>query len=206
MELLYSILIGYGCGNFMTAYILGRVFKNIDIREKGTKNVGASNAVVVMGWTYGAATWALDILKTTIAVLIVKHLYGNIDYAIYAGFAAILGHIYPIVLNFKGGKGASSIFGAMLAINFKVAIIMALTLTVITLITDYIALGTISMYMIVCIYFIWGHFNIIAIIISIFSLIFIIYKHKDNINRMLKGEEIGLRRASEINKERANQS
>lgn len=204
MKVLYSILIGYGCGNFMTAYILGKVFKNIDIRENGTKNVGASNAVVVMGWTYGAATWALDILKTTIAVLIVKNLYGDIDYAVYAGFAAILGHIYPVVLNFKGGKGASSIFGAMLAINFKVAIIMAITLTIITIVTDYIALGTIFMYVIVSVYFIWGHFNIVSIAISIISLILIIYKHKDNINRMLKGEEIGLRKASQINKERAN--
>lgn len=206
MELLYSILIGYVFGNFMTAYILGKVFKNIDIRTEGTKNVVASNAVVVMGWTYGAATWALDILKTTIAVLIVKQLYGDIDYAVYAGFAAILGHIYPVVLKFKGGKGASSIFGAMLAINFKVAIIMAITLTVITLITDYIALGTISMYMIVCIYFIFGHFNIISVLISIIALILIIYKHRDNIQRILKGEELGLRKTSKINKERANKS
>jgi len=202
-QMILGALIGYFMGNFMTAFFLGKCFKGIDVRQEGTKNVGASNAVVTMGWKYGVATWALDILKTTAAVLIAQKLFpGQLDIHVIAGFCSILGHMYPIILGFKGGKGASSVFGMMLGLNWKVAIIMAITLTIITLVTDYIALGTISMFTIVMIYFIGWNYGISSIIISAGFLALVIYKHKGNISRIIKGEELGLRATKKINKER----
>ena len=202
MAIIWSILIGYACGNFMTAYFLGKWVKGIDIRTQGTGNVGASNAVVVMGWPYGVITWACDILKSTLAVWLVQKLYGNYDYSLMAGFAAVLGHIYPLILKFKGGKGASSIFGIMLALNAKVALIMAGSLIAVTLITDYIALGTLVMYAIVWFYFYRENYGWLSIGLATIALGIVIWKHIPNIQRMIKREEIGFRRTRQINQER----
>lgn len=203
MNLIIAITIGYALGNIMTAYILGRL-KGIDIREEGTKNVGASNAVVVMGWPYGVITWAVDILKAAIAVWIVQSIMPDMrDLQVIAGFSAVIGHLYPVILKFRGGKGASSIFGMMLGVNWKVAIIMAITLILITLITDYIALGTIAMFSIVLIYFIFWGYGFGPIAIASLFLALVIYKHRGNIDRILKGEELGLRATRKINKDRA---
>lgn len=202
MNLIIAIAIGYSLGNIMTAYILGRL-RGIDIREEGTKNVGASNAVVVMGWPYGVITWAIDILKAALAVWIVQAIMPDMrDIQVIAGFSAVIGHLYPVILKFKGGKGASSIFGMMLGVNWKVALAMAITLTLITLITDYIALGTIAMFSIVFLYFIFEGYGIIPIMLALAFLLLVIYKHRENIQRIIKGEELGLRETRKINKDR----
>jgi len=150
LEKLLVMIIGYSFGCIQSAYAVGKIVGGIDIRNHGTSNAGASNVTTVLGWRYGLFVAIIDILKGFFAVLFINLLYpGNVDLKILAGSMVIIGHVFPVVLGFRGGKGCASFVGALLAINpvfglLNIAMIIAITLT-----TNYIALGTITMY-IVC--------------------------------------------------------
>ncbi|MEE9573596.1 MAG: glycerol-3-phosphate acyltransferase, partial [Candidatus Neomarinimicrobiota bacterium] len=125
MNILSTIIIGYLLGNINASYILGKVIKGIDIREKGTSNAGAANAVIVLGWKLGAASFLIDALKAAAAMWIVKYITnGNTDLSVLAGVMAMIGHVYPVFLRFKGGKGIASILGIMLGLNGYIALVL----------------------------------------------------------------------------------
>ena len=95
-RVLNAVVIGYCFGSIQTAYLLGKMIKEIDIRERGSHNSGASNAFMTLGWQYGVVTGLVDILKGTVAVLLVKGMYpSNPSVAFLAGLTPIVGHIYP---------------------------------------------------------------------------------------------------------------
>lgn len=197
MELRYYILasiIGYLFGCVQTAYILIRIVKKADIRKLGTTNAGASNVTAVAGWKLGIITAIVDILKGTGAVYIVSLLFPkSIELLYVTGAFVILGHIFPAYLKFKGGKGTASLIGIMLAINFKIALILVITLVVLTVITDYIAIGSIGMFlMLPAVTFIYDY-KLICILVGVFLLTICIYKHFVNLKRIFKKEELGLR-------------
>lgn len=197
MELRYYILasiIGYLFGCVQTAYILIRIVKKADIRKLGTTNAGASNVTAVAGWKLGIITAIVDILKGTGAVYIVSLLFPkSIELLYVTGAFVILGHIFPAYLKFKGGKGTASLIGIMLAINFKIALILVITLVVLTVVTDYIAIGSIGMFlMLPAVTFIYDY-KLICILVGIFLLTICIYKHFVNLKRIFKKEELGLR-------------
>ena len=129
-------LLGYvlGCSNL--AYYISRAAKK-DIRQSGTGNLGASNATVLFGWKAGVAVAVHDAGKALLAVLLAKLLFPNLEYAgAAAGVAAVLGHIYPFYLKFKGGKGTASFVGLTLALNWKLALAILVILVLATIITD----------------------------------------------------------------------
>ena len=139
-----SIIIGYLCGCIQTSYLIGKLFKNIDIRKHGTKNAGGSNAVVVFGWAIGAFTVLFDILKATLAVYIVlDYLNLGVTSAFLSGIAAVLGHIHPFFMGFKGGKGFGSYVGMLIGFNPIFGISVFLGASLFTMITNYVALGTV---------------------------------------------------------------
>ena len=196
-----SILIGYMLGCIQTAYVIGRLVKKIDIRQHGSNNAGASNVTTVMGWKYGILTAVIDILKATAAALIVRYMFpGIVSLQFIAGTFAILGHIFPFFLKFKGGKGTASLIGLIIAIDIKIALILALILVILTLITDYIAIGAIAMFTAgpILVYF-WGYPFEAAMLCLLLALI-CYYKHYINIIRIIKGEETGLRKVIDKNK------
>lgn len=187
-------IIGYLFGCVQTAYILIRIVKKEDIRKLGTNNAGASNVTTVAGWKLGIITAVVDILKGTAAVYIVSQFFPkSIELLYVTGAFVILGHIFPAYLKFKGGKGTASLIGIMLAINFKIALILVVTLVILTVITDYIAIGSIGMFsMLPAVTFIYDY-KLICIMIGIFLLAVCIYKHFINLKRIFKKEELGLR-------------
>lgn len=128
------------------------------------------------------------------AVLAAKWLFPELEYAgAAAGVAAVLGHIFPFYLKFKGGKGTAAFFGLTIALNWKLALAAAIILVLATLITDYIVIGTFSVITAVPVYIgFFAHNLILAAIVGIASFT-IFYKHQENIGRMLRKEEIGLR-------------
>ena len=122
MERIICLLIGYACGLFQTAYIYGRMH-GIDIRTVGSGNAGTTNALRVLGRKAGAIVFLGDVLKTVIAVLIVRLIFGA-AYAdsiylliFYAAAGVILGHNYPFYLGFKGGKGIAATAGMIIALG-----------------------------------------------------------------------------------------
>jgi acyl phosphate:glycerol-3-phosphate acyltransferase len=200
-QVIVSALIGYLLGCFQTAYIVGRVVKRIDIRTQGSNNAGASNVTMVLGWKYGAITAFTDIFKASLAVILAGVIFpGSKELIFIAGASAVLGHIFPFFLKFKGGKGAASLVGMLLAIDLKLAIIAILTIVIITLVIDYIALGSIGMFSVLPVSTYAYNYPIICTLIGVGLALLCVYKHKINIKRIIKKEETGLRRVVNKNK------
>ena len=189
------ILVGYflGCSNM--AFYLAKVRK-ADLRSSGTGNLGASNAVVLLGWQAGVLTAIHDIGKASLAVLLAKWLFPELEYAgAAAGVACVLGHIFPFWLNFRGGKGFASYFGMTLALNWKLALVIATAVIVVTIVTDYIVCGTLTTIITVPIYMGIHHQSLLMALILCIATAVILYKHRENYPRMLNGTELGLRSA-----------
>ena len=194
MKLFLVILIGYFLGCSSMALYLAKLHK-ADLRSGGSGNLGASNAVVLLGWKAGVLTAVHDIGKAVLAVILAKWLLPESDFApAAAGVACVLGHIFPFWLKFKGGKGFASFWGMTLALNWKLALAVGVAIIVVTLITDYIVCGTLTTIITVPVYMIFTRGWIIALIILIATAV-IFVKHWENYPRMLNGTELGLRSA-----------
>jgi len=190
MNTLLAIIIGYLLGNINASYIFGKVFKGIDIRDKGTSNAGASNAVIVMGWKFGAATFLIDALKAAVAMWIVKYITnGNTDLAVLAGVMAMVGHIFPIFLKFKGGKGIASILGIMVGLNGFIALALYITIVLGTVISNYLIFGEFLILILfpIAVYLL-GYSNL-AVTLIILACLLSTYKLRENIIRTFKGTE-----------------
>lgn len=196
---MYYILVifcAYLIGCSSMSFYLAKL-KGVDIRSKGTKNLGASNALTLMGWKAGILVGIHDIGKAALAVLLANYLFPELPYiGAVAGVACILGHIFPFYLRFKGGKGFASFLGMTLALNWKFALVLLLAVLLVTLITDYIIAGTVVSIVTVSVYMgITAHSYILAAILFIATAI-IAYKHRENFIRIRNGTEIRFRSAS----------
>lgn len=185
-----SLLIGYLFGCFQTAYIVGKVVKKIDIREYGSGNSGTTNAIRVLGWKLGAVTFFTDIIKAVLAIVVIYLIFEAQLFAIYAGLGVIIGHVWPVFLKFKGGKGIASSIGVMLAVEPILGVIMVLIMTLAVLTSKYVSLGSISMVIAIPIYLLIFKIDqpeliIVASMITVITL----FKHRANIKRLLTGTE-----------------
>ena len=111
-----AIIIGYLLGSIPSAYIAGRLKKGVDIRKVGGGNMGALNVIREIGWHAGSLVLFADIGKGILAVLIAKWLNLSLPWVLVAGFAAVVGHNWPIFLKFRGGKGGATLMGVLLAL------------------------------------------------------------------------------------------
>lgn len=194
MGYILAIAAGYllGCSNM--AYYLAKL-KKADLRGAGSGNLGASNATVLLGWKAGVLTAVHDIGKAVLAVLVLKGLFPEAEYiGAVAGVSCVLGHIFPFYLKFKGGKGFASYFGMTLALNWKLALCIAVAVVVVTFVTDYIVCGTLTTIITVPVYLGFTVSWLLAAILFVATAV-ILYKHKENYPRMLNGTELGLRSA-----------
>ena len=193
MGYLFAAVLGYLLGCSSMAYYIGKG-KKTDIRKAGSGNLGASNATVLFGWGAGIAVALHDIGKAALAVYLAKWLLPGLDYVgAVAGTACVLGHIFPFYLGFRGGKGLASYFGMTLALNWKLALVVAAVIILVTLVTDYIAIGTLSTIVVVPAYMAFATRSLMLTAILCVGTLVMLYKHWENILRIWKREEIGLR-------------
>lgn len=187
------------------AYILGSSsmslyiskWKKVDIRDKGSRNLGASNAMLIFGWKYGILVGLHDIGKAAFAVILARLLFPNLEHiGIVAGVFSVLGHIYPFYLKFKGGKGFASYLGMTFALNWKLAFILLLLVVLVTWITDYIVVGTALTVLTVPAYYGISTHGWIAPAILLIATGVILYKHRMNFVKIYHGTEIGFRSAN----------
>ena len=193
MGYVWTLLLGYflGCSN-MAVYIAK--LKKVDLRSGGSGNPGTSNAVILMGWRAGVLVGIHDIGKAYLAVSLARLLFPGLPaIAEVAGVACVLGHIFPFYLKFKGGKGFASYIGMTLALNWKFALIVIAAVAVITLVTDYLVLGTFATVLAVPTYMGIVSRNLWVVLVLCVGTAVIFYKHRENIIRLSKGTEIGLR-------------
>ena len=195
MQYILVIALSYllGCSN-MAKYIAA--LKKVDLSAGGSGNPGASNAVILMGWGAGVLVAIHDIGKAALAVILARLMFpGAPLIGAAAGVAAVLGHIYPFWMKFKGGKGFASYLGMTIALHWKFAIAVLLPVVVVTLITDYIVAATTTTIVLVPIGLgILTQSLVLPLILLIASLV-IAWKHKDNYVRIYNGTEIRFRKA-----------
>lgn len=183
-----------GCSNM--AFYLSKLHK-VDFRGGGTGNLGASNATILMGWKAGILVAIHDAGKALLAVLLANLLFPNLpNVGAVAGIAAVLGHIFPAPLKFRGGKGFASYVGMTLALNWKFALVVLGIVVLVTVITDYIVVGTTTTVLMVPSYLGWAHHSFLLAGILLIGTLVILYKHRENYVRMANGTEIGLRSAA----------
>ena len=186
-------IIGYllGCSN-MATYLAKA--KGVDISAGGSGNPGASNATILMGWRAGILVAVHDAGKALLAVIIGKLLFPDargVD--VVAGAACVLGHIFPLFFKFKGGKGFASYIGMILALNWEFALIIIAAVIIVTILFDYLVIGTTLTVVSLPIYLFFTSAGWIAVLASCIATAVIIYKHRSNYVRIIKGTEIGFR-------------
>ena len=193
MGYLIVILTAYLVGSSNMAYYIAK-HKQVDMRERGSGNLGTSNAAIVLGWGPGIAVGVHDIGKAVLAVLLAELLFPGLEYAgAAAGVACVLGHIFPFWLRFKGGKGFAPYLGMALALNWKMALVILAAVVLITLVTDYLVLGTFTTIAAVPVWLGIANQSIVLALILLIATAVILYKHRENITRLRNGTEIGLR-------------
>ena len=184
-----------GCSNL--ALYISKI-KRVDIRTGGSGNLGASNATAMLGWRAGIAVALHDIGKSALAVMLARMVFPEVPYiGAVAGVASVLGHIFPFYLKFKGGKGFASYMGMTLALNWKLALVIMALVLLVTVLTDYIVVGTTLTIVSVPMYLGFAEQSLLLALILCIGTVVILYKHRMNYVRMYKGTEIGLRSAME---------
>ena len=189
------LLLAYlmGCSNM--ALYLSR-YKGVDLRAAGSKNLGASNAMVLMGWGPGVIVAVHDIGKALLAVVLARHFGQGLPFiAAAAGVACVLGHMFPFFLRFRGGKGFASYLGMTLALNWKFTLLVMVLVALVTFISDYIVVGTVTTVLLVPAFMAFTHGLYFSAILCIATAAILI-KHRENYVRIYRGTEIGLRKAN----------
>ena len=198
------LFIGYIFGLFQTAYIMGRA-KGIDIREHGSKNIGTTNTGRVLGKRYAIYTYILDMFKGFIFVFLFRFNIISSDYMVLSpalyGLLAVLGHTFPIYLNFKGGKAVATSSGFLLGYCPWLFLIVMVLFFVVLLTTKYVSLGSLlgagTAVVIAIILAIVGYDSVFNKEVDVFFAIFlccagfiIFIRHKSNIKRLKDKQEL----------------
>lgn len=192
LVLLLSYLIG--CSS-MALYV--SKYKKVDLQKAGSGNLGASNTMIILGWKPAIIVGLHDIGKAVLAVVLAKLLCPDLPLIqAGAGVACVLGHMFPFYLRFKGGKGFASYLGMTLALNWKFALVVMVIVVIVTLISDYIVVGTVTTIVIVPAYMGYANRSLLLAAILCIATAVMLYKHRDNFSRILNGTEVGLRRAN----------
>lgn len=197
IEILAVAIGAYLIGSIPTGYIIVKAFKNEDIRKIGSGSTGATNVKRVMGKKWFFITLLLDAFKGALPVILAAMFAKNFTaiglLPVIAAVAVILGHSKSIFLNFTGGKSVASGVGTILALNWQVGLIIAAIWGVITYFSKYVSLGSIIALAIspFLMYFLDGRLAYVAY--CLLGAIYIIYLHRENIGRLLRGEESKVR-------------
>lgn len=195
MERLLCILIGYFFGCFQTSYIVGRLYKHIDVRNYGSGNSGATNAIRVLGTKVGLACMAGDILKGILALILISLIYGydQKHLLLFTGMGAVLGHNFPFYMGFKGGKGVAVTIGIMACMDWRCLLIAGIPALVVLFIGRLMSLASlqfVTIFPLCCIVFYLNAPNgIEVILLSLFFTGMIYWRHAENIKRLIAGNE-----------------
>lgn len=204
MDFTYFIIFGliaYHLGSIPTAVWVGKAWYNIDVREHGSNNAGATNTFRVLGKKPGIIVLAVDIVKGFIAVSLVKwfnyfmvldHTFDEVvQVQVVCAVAAILGHIFPVFAGFKGGKGVATSLGVIVGLEPLSALICIILFLIVFIISNYVSLGAIivSFAFPIVVWWVTDNSSDVLFIFSIILSLAVIAAHRKNIKRLIKGEE-----------------
>lgn len=199
INVILAVILAYLIGSIPTAVWIGRMFYGVDVRTKGSGNAGATNTIRVLGLKAGIPVMIIDVFKGWLAVYIANFFYSDsigfidlVDFKIILAAAAILGHVFPIYVGFKGGKGIATLLGVGIALFPTASLIAVLIFTVTLILTSYVSLGSIIAavtFPIVEILILGHQDHFSLILLSILVAVFVPLTHRKNIGRLIRGEE-----------------
>jgi len=201
ISLIFIIVFSYLLGSIPFGIIVSRLWRGIDIREHGSKNPGATNVYRVIGPVPALIVLVLDIGKGLVATLLLSRIsmgqpfLNPVSLMILAGIAVILGHVFPVFVGFKGGKGVATGLGVLISLAPVETVIALLLFLIIVGITRYVSLGSLSSATFILLalafekYYLHKPISPVLLIMVLVIAIFIFYTHRSNIKRLLNGTE-----------------
>lgn len=183
------IFLSYVIGSIPSGLILGKTLWHVDLRQHGSKNIGATNAWRTLGKLPGFIVFVSDLLKGMLGVYLGMMLVGSSTAMIIGGIMAIVGHSLSLFLKFKGGKGVATGLGVLIMLMPSVSAIVFLVWLIVVLISKYVSLGSIiaAVLVPVCAFIMGLSFDFV--VFGIVAAVFVIYRHKSNIIRLINGTE-----------------
>ena len=187
----FILLVSYLLGSFPSGFLYAKNFKDIDLRYVGSGSTGATNVLRNIGKWPALIVFTLDVLKGFIAVKIAYFLLSDNIFQVLAGLFAITGHIWPIWLKGKGGKAVATGLGMFIALSWQVGLASFGTFLIIISLTKIVSLSSITAALLLPVYMLGytGTLNHSFTLFSFIVAIIVIWKHRSNINRILKGKE-----------------
>jgi len=187
----FILLVSYLLGSFPSGFLYAKNFKGIDLRYVGSGSTGATNVLRNIGKWPALIVFILDVLKGFIAVKITYFLLSENIFQVLAGLSAIIGHIWPIWLQGKGGKAVATGLGMFIALSWQVGLASFGTFLMIVSVTKVVSLSSITAALLLPLYMLryTGTFNHSFTLFSFIVSIIVIWKHRSNIKRILKGKE-----------------
>jgi len=192
------LILAYFLGSIPTSIWIGRSFYGIDIRQHGSGNAGSTNAMRILGWKAGLIVLIVDMFKGWLAVNLI-HLTqfyipetgSYITFQLMLSVAAILGHIFPVYVGFKGGKGVATLFGLVLAINPEPTLICTGIFVVTLLLSKYVSLSsmTAGFTFPFIVIFVFKETTMSLVIFSLIIAVLLLFTHQKNIERLLAHKE-----------------
>ena len=198
MKELLLIIIAYLIGSIPTALIISTKFFGVDIRDYGSGNMGATNTFRVLGAKFGTVVMVFDILKGMLAVglfyflpFYIHNEWDRTNLMVGLGLAAVMGHIFPIFAQYKGGKGVATLFGMILAVQPVIALSCVGVFLLVLFLTRYVSLSSIiaGIALPVCVLWIWNDDVVVYRIFAVLVACLIILTHQKNIIKILRGNE-----------------
>lgn len=194
-----GIILAYLLGSIPTSVWISRYFFNIDVRQHGSKNAGATNAIRVMGPKVGIFVLLFDAFKGFLAVKLYT-VFGVgmegaylVNYTLFLGICSVIGHIFPIFVGFRGGKGIATLLGVLIAIYPFMILYLIIIFFAVFLLTKYVSLASmlsaISFPVILVVFYLDRPHTILFVGFAIATALFVPITHKKNILRLIKGEE-----------------
>jgi len=192
MQYLLCALLAYLIGTVNPSYIIGKI-KGFDIREKGSKNAGASNAIILLGKITGILCALFDIAKACLAIWLCETIFKDASYVFaIAGTCVVIGHMFPFYMAFRGGKGTASLGGVIIMFDWRVFLIFFAVEIIIVFLTDYLCFMPITAVLIYPILYGIIRKDLIGALIFLGITIPVLIKNIENIKRILNGTEVHL--------------
>ena len=198
INIVIAVILAYLMGSIPTAVRVGKAFHGIDVREHGSGNAGATNVIRVLGWKTGVPVLLTDMAKGCLAALLPLFMHlapaGSaqlINLQIFTGLTAITGHMFPVFAGFKGGKGVATAAGAIAAIHPPVTLVCLGVFILVFIITGIVSVSSMSAGIVLPV-MLFTFFETPPLLFKIFSIFIaaaLLLTHRNNIKRLLKGEE-----------------
>jgi len=187
------LFLGYLFGSFPSGYLAGRITKGIDIRSLGSGSTGATNVLRHIGKRAAIAVFLIDVSKGVLSILVAKYLLLNDSWQVAVGLSTLIGHIWPVWLNWKGGKAVATGLGVFLGLSWQVGLatlgVFLLMITLFRTVSLASVSAALALPLIMYISFDNSEFSLPFLVVSLIAMFLVIWRHRDNIIRLMKGEE-----------------